>query len=107
HAVGTLGLKVIVIDSVVRRPWLDPLALDSLHDYDPFWRRCLELKVAPTAHQAGHWGTRGSISSYMYNHIGLFAASGEALCKALFFGGVTRRFPGLKFAFLEGGVGWA
>src|SRR5437879_3321744 len=43
----------------------------------------------------------------MYNHIGHFTASGEALCKALFFGGVTRRFPGLKFAFLEGGVGWA
>ena len=28
-------------------------------------------------------------------------------CKALFFGGVTRRFPELNFAFLEGGVGWA
>ena len=29
------------------------------------------------------------------------------MCKALFLGGVTRRFPTLKFAFLEGGVGWA
>ena len=29
------------------------------------------------------------------------------MCKALFFGGVTRRFPRLKFAFLEGGVSWA
>ncbi len=28
-------------------------------------------------------------------------------CKALFLGGVTRRFPELRFAFLEGGVGWA
>ena len=28
-------------------------------------------------------------------------------CKALFFGGVTQRFPTLNFAFLEGGVGWA
>ena len=25
----------------------------------------------------------------------------------MFLGGVTRRFPHLKFAFLEGGVGWA
>jgi hypothetical protein len=33
--------------------------------------------------------------------------AGEAVCKALFLGGVTRRFPALKFAFLEGGVGWA
>jgi hypothetical protein len=53
------------------------------------------------------WGSRDSISNYMYNHIGHFAAAGEALCKALFFGGVTRRFPRLKFAFLECGVGWA
>src|ERR1700732_4615793 len=29
------------------------------------------------------------------------------MCKALFLGGVTRRFPKLKFACLEGGVGWA
>ncbi|MBM3510092.1 MAG: hypothetical protein FJX61_08155 [Alphaproteobacteria bacterium] len=42
-----------------------------------------------------------------YNHIGHFAAAAEVFCKALFFGGVTRRFPTLKFAFLECGVGWA
>ena len=29
------------------------------------------------------------------------------LCKSIFLGGVTRRFPGLPFAFLECGVGWA
>ena len=29
------------------------------------------------------------------------------LCKSLFLGGVTRRFPTLNFAFLEGGVSWA
>jgi hypothetical protein len=28
------------------------------------------------------------------------------VAKALFLGGVTRRFPDLNFAFLEGGVGW-
>jgi hypothetical protein len=43
----------------------------------------------------------------VYNHIGHFGAAGEAVCKALFLGGVTRRFPQLNFAFLEGGVGWA
>ena len=37
----------------------------------------------------------------------MFGAAGEALCKSLFMGGVTRRFPNLKFAFLEGGVAWA
>ena len=39
------------------------------------------------------WGSRRSISNYMYNHIGSFGASMEALCKSLFLGGVTRRFP--------------
>jgi hypothetical protein len=44
---------------------------------------------------------------FVYNHLGSFAASGEAFCKSLLLGGVTRRFPGLNFAFLEGGVAWA
>ncbi|PON15992.1 hypothetical protein C2W62_20810 [Candidatus Entotheonella serta] len=48
-----------------------------------------------------------AVTNYVYNHIGNFAAAGEALCKSLFMGGVPRRFPTLKFAFLEGGVGWA
>ena len=43
----------------------------------------------------------------MYNHMGHFAAAGEVLCKSLLMGGVTRRFPTLRFAFLEGGTGWA
>ncbi len=43
----------------------------------------------------------------MFNHIGHFGAAGEAMCKALFFGGVTRRFADLNFAFLEGGAHWA
>ena len=51
-------------------------------------------------------GSRNSISNYMFNHIGHFAAACEALCKARFFG-VTRRFPQLRCAFLECGVGWA
>ena len=35
------------------------------------------------------------------------AAAHESLCKSLFLGGVTRRFPTLRFGFLEGGVAWA
>ena len=31
----------------------------------------------------------------------------EAVCKSLFLGGVTRRFPSLSFGLLEGGVSWA
>ena len=50
---------------------------------------------------------RLSPTNFVYNHIGHFAAAGHAVAKAIFLGGVTRRFPELNFAFLEGGVGWA
>ncbi len=124
HAVRDLGLKAIVCAGFMRRPipavareypgaagqafWLDTFGLDSAYDYDPFWSKCVELKVAPSFHSSGMgWGSRTSPTNYMYNHIGMFGAAGEALCKSLFMGGVTRRFPNLKFGFLEGGVGWA
>jgi predicted TIM-barrel fold metal-dependent hydrolase len=124
HVVKVLGMKAVLLAAYARRPvaavartapelsryafWLDTFCLDSEYDYDPVWAKCVELKVSPTFHSFGvGWGSRTSISNFMYNHIGHFAASAEALCKALFFGGVTRRFPQLRFAFLEGGVGWA
>ena len=42
----------------------------------------------------------------MNNHIGHFADGSQAFAKALFFGGVTRRFPGLRVGLLEGGADW-
>ena len=119
YAVKTLGLKVAMMPSLLRRPiraavgpggepnpyaqWLDMLALDSEHDYDPVWTKCFELGIAPTFHTVSKGvGTRISPSNAVYNHIGHFGVAGEAICKALFLGGVTRRFPKLKFAFLEG-----
>jgi len=124
YAIQVLGLKAIVMAGWARRPlaaaaqwpaeaarygfWIDTFALDGEHDYDPVWQRCLELKVAPAFHSpSAGFGMRNSISNFMYNHIGHFAASAEAICKAIFFGGVTRRFPQLRFSFLEGGAGWA
>jgi predicted TIM-barrel fold metal-dependent hydrolase len=86
----------------------DQLGLDSDHDYDQVWQKCRELKIAPTFHTGGRsFGLRNSPSNFTFNHIGHFAAAGHAVAKALFLGGVTRRFPDLRFAFLEGGVGWA
>ncbi|MDJ0850929.1 MAG: amidohydrolase family protein, partial [Myxococcota bacterium] len=118
-ATGELGFKTAVIASWVERPveevaggpynvWWDSFGIDSPHDYDPFWRRCVELGVSVTSHSPSMGiGFRRSISNYMHNHIGHFAAAGEALAKSLFLGGVTRRFPGLRVGMLEGGVHWA
>ena len=124
YVVGELGLKAVMIGSNVRRPiaegmrdtqgklvdasWVDTLRLDSLYDYDAVWAKCQSLKVAPTSHSPSTgWDARSSVNSYIYNHVGSFAWAGEAFCKALVLGGVTHRFPGLNFAFLEGGVAWA
>ena len=124
--VKALGLKAVMMGSLIRRqipalaarsaelaeefPWLDVIGLDSPHDYDPVWQRCLDLGISPTFHSGGRgraFGLRNSVSSFVYNHIGHFAAASEAVCKALILGGVTYRFPDLRFGFLEGGAGWA
>lgn len=124
HSVTTLGLKAVMLSSYVQRPismiadkypeaahharWLDTFGLDSEYDYDPVWAKCVELKVVPTFHSVGYgWGSRSSISSYLHNHLGNFSASAEAVCRGIFLGGVPQRFPGLPFAFMEGGVAWA
>lgn len=121
YAVETLGFKAALISSFVRRPveavagygpevrhhasWADAYGIDSPFDYDPFWQRCLDLGISPAAHSgAVGWDGRRSISNYVYNHLGFFAAPSETLCRSLFLGGVTRRFPGLRLALLEGGV---
>jgi predicted TIM-barrel fold metal-dependent hydrolase len=123
HAVVELGYKAIVIGHQRRpipkvsreapdlarfAPRLDTYGIDSEHDYDPFWRRCEELGVVVGLHASEQsWGSRRSHTRYSYNHIGAFAAANESLCKSIFMGGVTRRFPTLNFVFLEGGAAWA
>jgi predicted TIM-barrel fold metal-dependent hydrolase len=121
----TLGMKAIFINGNIRRPipalaaspspgsgavpfYLDPLGLDSPHDYDRLWAAAVEHHVAITLHGGSMgWPDRTSPSNFVYNHVGHFAAAGHTAAKALFLGGVTQRFPDLHFAFLEGGVSWA
>jgi predicted TIM-barrel fold metal-dependent hydrolase len=117
-----IGIKAVALGSLMRRSipeaermgvsrrhacWLDVLGIDSLYDYDPVWRKCEELGYAVTFHSAAsNFGLRNSISNFVYNHIGHFGEAGNAVAKALVIGGVTYRFPRLRFAFLEGGVAW-
>lgn len=127
-AVKTLGLKTAIIPGGVHRPikaiadrfpfaahpdiarvaqWYDTFGIDSEYDYDPFWAKAAELKVPLTTHTGGQgWTGRASISNYMFNHIGHFSDASEAFVKSLFFGGVTQRFPQLRFGLLEGNGSW-
>jgi predicted TIM-barrel fold metal-dependent hydrolase len=120
----SLGLKVLMTGGTITRPipedvqaqgdprrrrvFIDGLALDSLYDYDPVWRKFVELKIPVTPHSGSMgWPDRNSPSNFVANHLGHFAQSHHLFARSLFLGGVTQRFPELNFGFLEGGVGWA
>jgi predicted TIM-barrel fold metal-dependent hydrolase len=126
HAVDELGMKAVMIANHVRRPlesgggghntggyypsggfYIDCLAIESPHDYDPFWQACIDHKVAVTAHSSSMgWEGRASVNNFTFNHIGHFAGASHVFAKALIFGGVLDRFPQLRFGMLEGGVAW-
>ena len=124
YAVNHLGFKAVLCAGYVQRPfdaladrdpeasryafWLDQFGIDSAYDYDPVWAKADELGVSIAFH-SGFIGMTPyrSISSYVANHISMLATGQQSLAKSLFLGGVTRRFPTMKFAFLEGGVAWA
>jgi predicted TIM-barrel fold metal-dependent hydrolase len=109
YAVLELGHKAIMIGTEIRSDYAwQSIAMDPPHDYDPFWQRCVDLGVAPICHTS-HSGAlnRRSPSNYVFNHLGQFAQGADYFCRALFMGGVTRRFPTLNFGLLEGGVAWA
>jgi predicted TIM-barrel fold metal-dependent hydrolase len=123
-AVQELGMKYVLIASV-RRPvaaladedadtwggapyYIDTFGMDSPYDYDPLWEKFVELKVAPCTHSGAlGWVDRNSPTNFTYNHIGHFAHAAHAVAKSIYMGGVTRRFPTLRWGFLECGAGWA
>jgi predicted TIM-barrel fold metal-dependent hydrolase len=122
-----LGIKVVAFPEGVLRPieqpspvpipqlwpgqrhWWDTFGFESAHDYDPVWARAAELGYAVTFHGslAIRPGTVHYATNYVANHLGWFASLMRPVCTSLLFGGVTRRFPDVAFAFLECGVSWA
>ena len=126
YAVTTLGYRAVLFQQWATRPIAfmerehpkaaqlvqrpDWSGIDSVYDYDRVWAKCVELGVAATFHAMGSGnGTaeRGSVSNQIFNRAGVLARSHHHLSSALLLGGVTRRFPTLNIAFLEGGVAWA
>lgn len=124
YAVLECGHKAVMIGTETRAPFPEvaagaphlgrfaeqrvSLGVDSPYNFDPFWQRCVELKIAPICHTSGRGlGYRQSPVNYMFNHLGDFSSGAEFFCRSLFLGGVTKRFPTLQFGFLEGGVTWA
>jgi predicted TIM-barrel fold metal-dependent hydrolase len=123
HVVQQLGLKAVTMPPVVARPLpalpdafpmarrVDRFGIDSQYDYSPVWKACVDLGVAVTFHggQGFFYLPDGqeSPTNFAANHIMAHAYLQLQVLKCLLFAGVPRRFPTLRFAFLEGGVGWA
>ena len=123
--VNELGLKAIVMNTQIQMPHPEVVkqaphlaqystapvspAIDVGDRYDKVWAKCVELGVAPSCHNSsrGRGSLNNSPSNYVHNSLGSFAKGSEFFCRSLFMGGVTKRFPTLKYAFLEGGPGWA
>lgn len=109
HAYGGSSFHTTFEDASRKTPYyIDTLGLDNDQDWDPLWAKCVELNLAVTTHGGAHeWPDRKCVNNFVFNHTGHFAQANHAATKGMFLGGVTRRFPGLQCAFLEGGVGYA
>lgn len=123
--VNELGLKAIVMNTQIHLPHPEVVkqaphlaqysmaptspAIDVGDRYDKVWAKCVELGVAPSCHNSsrGRGSLNDSPTNYIHNSLGSFAKGSEFFCRSLFMGGVPKRFPTLKYAFLEGGPGWA
>src|SRR5437870_895534 len=82
YAVRELGYRAIMLRGNQERPipaaaagidaqkaawYCDNIALDSPYDYEPFWKRCEELRVAVTHHSGSpRWPDRASISNFTF-----------------------------------------
>jgi predicted TIM-barrel fold metal-dependent hydrolase len=105
RVVKELGMKAVFV-----RP--NPFNKRRLNDpaYDPFWREAQELNVPVAIH--GSFGTRMStLGDERYHdpfffHMVCHPFEQQAACMDIVCGGVLERFPKLKVAFLEAGVGW-
>jgi len=85
------------------------LGLPSLHDdhWDPLWRACEQTETVV----ALHIGTSGSIpvtspDAPVPVGIALAGTLAQAACTDIMMSRIPPRFPNLRFALSEGGIGW-
>ncbi|NQV57597.1 MAG: amidohydrolase family protein, partial [Rhodospirillales bacterium] len=108
-AIGELGMKAIVMNTLIRRPAPEVVAeaphlahlsmvptspaMDVGDRYDPVWAKCIALGVAPSCHNdfRGRGSTHGSPNNYVFNSLGSFAQGSDYFCRSLLFGGVPNR----------------
>jgi predicted TIM-barrel fold metal-dependent hydrolase len=125
RAVSRLGLRAITVRP---SPYLGELPL-SHAAYDRFWAACEDLDVPVAFHPGVHVDTPGAYRKFglVHEHASMTitnmlvdaehggSAFGQAIGNTcdmivtvgrLLMGGVCKRFPRLRFLFLEAGGGW-
>lgn len=95
---GDAQMRALTGDVNSDRSYADP-------EYDPFWRACCDLGMAVTIHLGGRrvrfTEPKFFLSDLLMSKFGM----GEPIA-IMIFGGVFQRFPELKLASVESGVGW-
>ncbi len=123
--VNELGLKAIVMNTQIHLPHPDVVkeaphlaqfstapispAIDVGDRYDKVWARCVELEVAPSCHNSsrGRGSLNNSPTNYVHNSLGSFAKGSEFFAVRCSWAAYQNGSLTLKYAFLEGGPGWA
>jgi predicted TIM-barrel fold metal-dependent hydrolase len=103
-------VKELNFKAVFIRP--NPFNGRRLNDpaYDSFWREAQELDVPVAVH--GSFGTRmPTMGADRYRdpfffHMICHPFEQQAACMDIVCGGVLAKFPGVRVAFLESGIGW-
>lgn len=92
---------------IVMKPFFEEMTMDDPHFY-PLYEEAQKMDVPLMVHGPG--GVRKWLQKRYHSHfrrhavdfpISLMMGSMDAIC-----GGIFERFPKLRMAFLEGGVGW-
>lgn len=74
-------------------------------EFEPFWAEVCDLDITVTMHLGGRITRFGENDHFLPDHLMSKLAMAEPVCVAIY-GGLFDRFPKLRFAMIESGVGW-
>jgi len=74
-------------------------------EFEPFWNEIVENDVTITFHLGGRINRFGQMEHFLPDHLMTKLAMAEPIAVAIY-GGLFDRFPKLRWASIESGVGW-